>query len=89
MVNLTPSATKSKHIEYFDFAVYENVIVDKSDTLTLSEFLLSAGALTQALLVDNSDGSEIATTITMNVVTVTGDATDKDCTLFAYGRRAA
>jgi hypothetical protein len=86
MVNLTPSAGRIRHIEYFGCAVYEHLIVDMNDILTLDDFLSTIN-LSQALLINNADGSAIATTISLNTVIVTGAATDADCTLFAYGRQ--
>jgi hypothetical protein len=85
MVNLNPSG-RIKDIKYYASQVFEDQVVDQNDTITCSEFLSTVN-LAQALLVDNSNGSEIATTILNNVVTVSGAATDAECTLFVFGRR--
>jgi len=87
MVSVSASATKQKNIKYYIWAVYENVVVDMNDTITCNEFTDDV-ALSESLLVNNSTGAVIATTEALNVVTVSGAATDADCTLFVYGRSA-
>ena len=88
MVSLTPTLKTQKEVKFYTWAVYENLVVDKNDTIPCAEFTDDVN-LSQAILVNNSSGAKIATdTILLNVITVTGDATDADCTLFVYGRRA-
>ena len=89
MVSYTPSASKLEDIKYFGYAVYrypELDLLDQNDTVTCSEFTDDVD-LSQSLLVNNASGAEVTTTIALNVVTVTGAATDLNCTLFVFGRR--
>ncbi len=86
MVSYTPSG-KIKDIKYYAWAVYENLYpINLADTITCPEFVTGSD-LSQSLLVNNSSGAEIATTIALNVVTVSGASTDTECTLFVFGRR--
>ena len=86
MVSYTPSGT-IKDIKYYAWQVIENLApINLADTISCSEFTDDID-LTQALLVNNSTGVEIATTILLNVVTVSGASTDTECTLFIFGRR--
>lgn len=86
MVSYTPSG-RIKDIKYYAWAVYENQYpTNLADTFTCSEFV-TAENLAQALLVNNSTGAEIATTIALNVVTVSGASANTECTLFVFGRR--
>lgn len=90
MVSYTPSASKIKDVKYMGYAVYEDLYpVDTNDTFTCPEFTDDI-ALKQALLVNDSSGAEITTTINLNVVTVSQAAiSDAHCTLFVYGQREA
>ena len=86
MVSYTVSG-KIKDIKYFAHEVIENLYpTNLADTLTCSNFITTEN-LAQALLVNNSTGAEIATTIAMNVVTVSGASANTECTLFVFGRR--
>jgi hypothetical protein len=87
MVSLTPTLRTQKEVKFYTWAVYENVVVDQNDTITCPEFTDDVN-LSKATLINNSSGAEITTTILLNVITVTGAATDADCTLFVYGRSA-
>jgi hypothetical protein len=87
MVSISASATKQKEIKYYIWVVYDNVVVDQNDTVTCYEFTDDV-ALSESLLINNASGAVITTTEALNVVTVTGAATDADCTLFVFGRRA-
>jgi hypothetical protein len=67
--------------------VFENLgPINLADTITCTEFTDDED-LKHSLLVNNSTGAEIATTILLNVVTVSGASTDTECTLFIFGRR--
>jgi hypothetical protein len=86
MVDRSETTKKVIDVEYFKYAVYE-VEVSTSDTVTLADFT-SSTALLQAVLVKMSDGSALTCSISNNVVTVTGTATNLLCVLFAFGRKA-
>jgi len=88
MVSYTPSAKTVKDIKFFGWALYEELYpTDTGDTFTCPEFTDDVN-LSQALLVDDSSGAEITTTIALNVVTVSQEAvSDAHCTLYVYGRR--
>ena len=90
MVSFTPSAAKIKDVKHYGWAVYEDLYpADTNDTFTCSEFIDDVN-LSQALLVNNSTGATITTTIALNVVTLSQAAvSDANCTLFVYGRREA
>lgn len=88
MVSYTPSANKLTDVKLYGYAVYEELYpIGTNDTFTCPEFTDDIN-LTQSLLVDDSTGAELTTTIALNVVTVTQAATsNKHCTLFVYGQR--
>jgi len=86
MVDRSASLKKIADVKYYASALFE-VIVSIGDTITLSEFDTTVN-LSNATLMKNSDGSEITCTVLLNVITVTGAATDEECTLFVFGRRA-
>lgn len=86
MVDRSASLKKIADVKYYASALFE-VIVSIGDTITLAEFDTTVN-LSNATLMNNSDGSEITCTVLLNVVTVTGAATDEECTLFVFGRRA-
>lgn len=90
MVSYTPSASKVKEIKYYGWAVYEDIYpLDTNDTLTCPEFTDDIN-LKKAVLINDSSGAEITTTIALNVVTVSQAAiSDAHCTLFVYGQREA
>ena len=86
MVSYTPSG-KIKDIKYYAWAVYEDLYpINLADTITCPEFVTGYD-LAQAMLVNNSTGAEIATTILLNVVTVSGASANTECILFVFGRR--
>ena len=87
MVSYTPSASKIKDIKHYGWAVYEDLYpVDQNDTFTCPEFIDDVN-LDQSLLVNNATNAEVTTTITLNVITVSGAASDLNCTLVVFGRR--
>jgi hypothetical protein len=86
LVSYSPSG-KIKDIKYYAWQVFENLgPINLADTITCSEFTDDAN-LSHSLLINNSTGAEIATTILLNVVTVSGASTNTECTLFVFGRR--
>jgi hypothetical protein len=86
LVSYTPSG-RIKDIKYYAWAVYEDLYpINAADTFTCGEFVDDVD-LAQALLVNNQSGAEIATTILLNVVTVSGASVNTECTLFVFGRR--
>lgn len=86
MTSYTPSANKRENVKYYAHAVYEDLYpVNQNDTFALGEFISSVN-LSQALLINDADGTEVATSIALNVVTVTAVVSSIKCTLFAYGR---
>lgn len=70
----------------YGWGVYE-VIVTLADTITLADFVDTEN-LALGTLVNNKTGATITTTLANNIVTVTGAATDVECTLFTFGARA-
>ena len=86
MVDRSASLKKIADVKYYASALFE-VTVSIGDTITLGEFDTSVN-LNKAVIMKNSDGSEITCTVLLNVITVTGAATDEECTLFVFGRRA-
>jgi hypothetical protein len=86
MVDRTESMKKILDVKYYAYAVYE-VQVSLNDTITLTDFDSSV-ALKKAVLMKMSDGTELTQSVALNVVTVTGTATNVDCILFAFGVRA-
>ena len=86
MVSYTPSG-QIKDIKYYAWQVFENLApINLADTITCNEFTDDIN-LSHALLVNNSTAAEIATTILLNVVTVSGASANTECTLFVFGRR--
>ena len=89
MVSYTPSASKINDVTHYGWAIYENLYpTDQNDTFTCPEFIDDVN-LDQSLLINNASGAEVTTTIALNVVTVSGVASDLNCTLFVFGRRTA
>jgi hypothetical protein len=86
LVDRTESLKKLGDVKYYGWGIYE-VQVSLNDTVTLGDFS-SSTALKKAVLMKESDGSEITCTISNNVITVTGTATNADCILFGFGVRA-
>lgn len=87
MTNFSPSANRLGDVKYYAAAIYEDLYpVSMGDRVVCKEFLNTVD-LSQALLVNNSDGAEITTTVALNVVTVSGAASYAECTLFVFGRR--
>jgi hypothetical protein len=86
MVSRTPTLIKRDKVVTYIRNMYK-VEVTQNDTITLGEFDSSKN-LKQAWLVKDSDGSEITCTFALNIVTVTGTATNETCTLFAFGEEA-
>lgn len=85
MTNLSPSL-KLKDIKYYAAGVDEAIEVSQNDTITCGDFVDTEN-LKKAVLMKNSDGSEVTATVANNVITVTGAVTDQECTLFVFGRR--
>ena len=86
MVTYTVSG-KIKDIKYYAHEVIENLgPINLADTLHCSNFTTTEN-LKHSLLVNNSTGAEIVTTILLNVITVSGASADTECTLFVFGRR--
>lgn len=86
MVSYTPSG-KIKDVRFYAWEVIENLgPINLGDTITCPNFSDDVD-LSHSLLVNNSSGAEIATTILLNVITVSGASTDTECTLFVFGRR--
>lgn len=84
MVDRTESELKGDTIEVGIWRVYE-VQVSTNDTITLDAFTASAN-LDNVMLCKKSDRTEVTTSITNNVVDVTGAGlTNVDCILFAIG----
>jgi hypothetical protein len=86
MVDRSTVSTKLKDAKLYGWGIYENVVFTTNDYFTATDFA-STVALKQAFLVKNSDGSELTTTISYNVVTVTGTCSNDLCTLFLFGVR--
>lgn len=87
MVDRSANLKKIADVKYYASALFE-VIVSIGDTITPSEFS-NEEDLKKAVLMKNSDGSEITVTKLLNVITVgAGAGTDDECTLFVFGRRA-
>ena len=86
MVDRSASLKKIADVKYYASALFE-VVVSIGDTITPSEFDTTVN-LNKAVIMKNSDGTEVTCTILLNVITVTGAATDEECTLFVFGRRA-
>lgn len=71
---------------FYAVAVY-TVQVSQNDTVTVPHFS-SQENLKFAAAIDLSDGTEYACTFAaLNVVTVTGAASNDDCVLYIYGRK--
>jgi hypothetical protein len=60
------------------------VEVSQNDTITIDS-LHASKTMLQAYLIKKTDGTELTTTDALNVITVTGAATNVDCLLLAYG----
>lgn len=87
MTSFSPSATKIRDVRYFGWCVYEDLYpLSTGDTVTCRDFVSSVN-LTQALLVNNADGTEVSVSVALNVVTVSGSVDSAECTLFVFGRR--
>jgi len=86
MTNLSPSL-RLKDIKYYAAGVDETITVSQNDTITCGDFV-DTEALKKAVLMKNSDGTEVTNTVANNVIRVTGDGTSMECTLFVFGRRA-
>jgi len=86
MVDRTETLKKLKDVKYYAWAVY-TVQVSLNDTVTLSDFA-DDSALKKAVLMKESDGSEVTCSVANNVVTVTGSGTNMNCVLFAFGIKA-
>jgi len=86
MVDRSASLKKIADVKYYASALFE-ATVSIGDTITPGEFDTTVN-LKKAVIIKNSDGTEIACTVLLNVITVTGAATDEECTLFVFGRRA-
>lgn len=83
MVSRTPTMLRGDEVEYYGWNVYQ-VQVSKDDVVTLPEFKSSV-TLSKAVLISEVNGAEITCTAALNVITVTGTATNVDCILFAFG----
>ncbi len=83
MVARTVSLQKISDVKYYGWAVY-TVQVSQNDTVPLSDFDSSL-ELSKAVLMKESDGSEVSCTKSLNVVTVTSSVTNMNCILFVYG----
>lgn len=85
MVTQIPSG-KTRDVKYYAWTVYEDVSVTKNDFVTCNEYLTTTNLL-QVLLVNNASGAAVATSTTNNIVEVTAEVTNVECTLFVFGRR--
>jgi len=84
MVDRSEELKKLKKGLYYAWAVY-HVEVSLNDTITLSEFDSSKN-INEAWLVRFDTGAEVTCThAALNVITVTGAATNLDCVLFVFG----
>jgi hypothetical protein len=87
MTSFSPSATKIRDVRYFRWSVYENLYpLSTGDKVVCRDFISSV-VLSQAVLVNNADGSLVACSVALNVVTVSGVVDGAECTLFVFGRR--
>lgn len=68
-------------------AEFGEVQVSLNDTVTLDGFS-SASALMAAKLFKKTDGTEMTSTVALNVITVTGAGTNIECIYMAYGYKA-
>lgn len=86
----TASFNKIGDIKYYAYAVQDSITVTSGDTITCDDFADEANSLKKAVLMQNSDGTEVACTCSAltNVVTVGGAVTSVECTFFVFGRRA-
>lgn len=82
----TPTSRKVEDVKYYANGRY-TVTMSNGDWVVLDDFIDTEN-LKSATLIQNNDGSALASSVTNNVVTVTGAASDVECTLFAYGVRA-
>jgi len=72
---------------YYAYACYE-VEVSQTDTIVLAEFD-STKNINEAWLVRFDTGAEVTVThAALNVITVSGAATNLDCVLFVFGVKA-
>ncbi len=86
MVARTASLQKISDVKYYGWAVY-TVQVSQNDIIPLSDFDSSL-ELSKAVLMKESDGTEVTCTKSLNVVTVTSSGTNMNCVLFVYGVKA-
>jgi len=84
----TASFNKIGDIKYYAYAIQDSITVSTGDTITCEDFVDEASSIKKAVLMQNSDGSEVDCTTLNNVVTVGGAVTSVECTLFVFGRRA-
>lgn len=86
MVARTPTGLKNDEITYRMWGVY-SAEVSQSDTIELTDFD-SSKDLDNIFIVKQTDGTELTGTIALNVITITGSATNVDVIIFAVGVKA-
>ena len=84
MANRSATILKAKNGLNYLRVEFGEVTVSNADTITLDAFDNTLDLL-GFYLMKKADGSEMTTTVSNNVVTVTGSGTDVDCWYLAYG----